>query len=104
MDFQNYAGVYELKYSSQMKLVLMHILRIKLTQVLNYGLILVLIYNLFVSAMKKPSDQIPYSRVNPPMGAQVERNQFSGSVQICEFDLKKYKKLKMTKFRKWADS
>ena len=49
-------------------------------------------------------DLIPYSRGNPPMGAHVERNQFSGGGRICEFDLKKNKKLKGTKFREWADS
>ena len=48
--------------------------------------------------------QLPYSRGNPPMGAQVERNLLSGGGRICEFELKKNKKLKSAKFRKWAES
>ena len=38
------------------------------------------------------------------MGAQVEWNQLSEGGRICEFDLKKNKKLKLIKFREWADS
>ena len=38
------------------------------------------------------------------MGAQVERNQLSEGGRICEFDLKKNKKSKLTRSREWADS